>query len=100
MTHPNSNVNAALIRLNDALCSMERNSGPESVLILRDDRGFVDRSFNGKPIPENVSDEVLLLMVQVRQPVFTGVLEERWIKWGERQVVRTNSDGSWNSKKK
>lgn len=42
-THPDSEVRHALVRLNDALCSWERSTGRESVLILRES-DFVARS--------------------------------------------------------
>jgi hypothetical protein len=67
MQHPDEEVGKALIRLNDALCAWERATGRESVLILREEGGFVHRSINGKPehIPDVcVSDAELLMSVQ------------------------------------
>jgi len=62
MVHPNPEVQAALVRLNDALCSWERNTGRQSVLVIREQSGFVHRSLSGKPFSEfkdEVSDEQL-----------------------------------------
>lgn len=61
MTHPCKDVEAALIRLNDALCMWERSTGRNSVLILREEGGFVHRSMSGKPdVPDDVTDVMLL----------------------------------------
>ena len=61
MEHPDKEVQSAIIRLNDALCSWERSTGRESILILREQGGYVHRSASGKPnIPEDISDDVLL----------------------------------------
>lgn len=49
MKHANNDVQQAIIRLADALCSWERSTGIESVLIVRE-KGFVFRAVNGKPI--------------------------------------------------
>lgn len=62
MDHPDRNVQQALIRLNDALCTLERNTGRESVLILREQGGFEHRSVSGKPFcrsADDVTDEDL-----------------------------------------
>lgn len=56
MEHPDSEVRAAIIRLDDALCMWERATGRESVLILRE-QGFVHRSASGKPnVPDDITD--------------------------------------------
>jgi len=61
--HQCREVQEALNRLNDALCTWERNTGVESVLILRQ-RGFVHRSVSGKcDVPEDVSDGQLMLNI-------------------------------------
>lgn len=60
--HPDLEVRKALIRLCDALCTWERATGQESVLILREQRGFQFRAQSGKPIPrsnDDVSDSML-----------------------------------------
>ena len=54
--HADREVRSALIRLNDALCAWERNTGRESVLILREVDGFVHRSVSGKPVTEGLND--------------------------------------------
>jgi len=56
MEHADREVRSALIRLNDALCAWERNTGRESVLILREVDGFVHRSISGKPVTEGLND--------------------------------------------
>lgn len=62
MTHPDREVQAALTRLLDALCTWERETGRESVLVLREaGGGFVCRAQSGKPgIPDDIEDEMLL----------------------------------------
>ena len=55
--HKDPEVDKALIRLDDALCSWERATGIESVLILREQGGFVHRTVSGKPgIPDDIVD--------------------------------------------
>lgn len=64
MEHPDREVRAAIIRLADALCSWERGTSRESVLIIREQGGFVFRAMSGKPnIPEDIPDEQVLRMV-------------------------------------
>ena len=59
--HPDPDVQAALVRLCDALCIWERATTHESVLILREAGGFHFRAMSGKPsIPDFVSDHQLL----------------------------------------
>lgn len=61
MKHPSERVEAALVRLNDELCSWERSTGRQSILILREDEGFVHRTASGKStIPDDFPDEQLL----------------------------------------
>lgn len=63
-THESSEVQQALVRLNDALCTWERNTGRESVLILREEGGYEHRSVSGKPVQlPDVTDEQLMEMV-------------------------------------
>ena len=67
MEHLDENVRKALVDLNDALCSWERATSRESVLILREQHGFVHRSVSGKPVPpcnDDVADEQLMGVVQ------------------------------------
>ena len=62
--HPDPEVRQAIVRLNDALCTWERNTGRESVLIIRGQGGFSHRSMSGKPgVPDDVSDTALLEIV-------------------------------------
>lgn len=64
MKHPDDRVQQALVRLNDELCSWGRSTGRQSILILREEGGFVHRSASGKPdIPDDIEDEQLLKMV-------------------------------------
>jgi hypothetical protein len=59
--HPDREVKEAIIRLADALCTWERNTGRENVLIIRED-GFEARFVNGKPnVPKDIPDEQLLM---------------------------------------
>lgn len=53
MEHPSEEVQQALNALNDALCTWERSTGRESVLILRESGGFVSRSASGKLVPDS-----------------------------------------------
>jgi hypothetical protein len=63
--HPDPEVRAALIRLSDALCQWERETGRESVLILREVGGYSYRAQNGKPgIPDDVPDQYLFEMIE------------------------------------
>jgi len=62
--HPDKEVMAAIIRLSDALCQWERNTGRESVLIIREVGGYKYRAMSGKPnVPDYVTDEDLLSRV-------------------------------------
>lgn len=62
--HPSPDVQQAIIRLCDALCTWERNTGRQSALVLREEGGFIHRSMNGKPdVPDDVSDELLFATV-------------------------------------
>ncbi len=64
--HPDSEVNAALIRLLDTLCMFERGTGRRSVLILRE-HDYHMQAQDGKPLNaqdadglSTVPDELLL----------------------------------------
>jgi len=60
MEHPNQRVRKALIELSDALCSWERATSRDSVLILREDYGFEYRAVSGKPqYDPEITDEML-----------------------------------------
>ena len=61
MKHPDEEVNHAIVQLNDALCTWERNTGRQSVLIIREEGGWQHRSMSGKPgIPDHETDEQLM----------------------------------------
>lgn len=59
--HPDDDVQQALTKLCDALCTWERATGRRSILVLREVGGFVFRADSGKPgIPDDIPDEQLL----------------------------------------
>ena len=61
MNHPDEEVNKALIRLCDALCSWERSTGRTSALVLRELGGFNFRAASGKPfLLDDISDDELI----------------------------------------
>lgn len=61
MDHASPEINAALVRLNDAICSWERDTGISTVLVMRDTAEWAHRSLNGKPgVPATVSDADLM----------------------------------------
>lgn len=61
MEHLDAEVRAAIIRLDDALCTWERSTGRESLVIIHEQGGFVHRSASGKPdIPKDIEDVQLL----------------------------------------
>lgn len=58
--HKDSEVQSALIRLLDALCTWERMTGRESILILRED-DYTCRAANGKcGVPDDITDAQLI----------------------------------------
>ena len=58
--HKDREVREALVRLLDALCTRERDTGRQSVLILRED-DYVCRAASGKcVVPDDVTDELLI----------------------------------------
>jgi uncharacterized membrane protein len=59
--HANSVVQHAIVALSDALCAYERTTGLRSVLIIREQGGFIYRAASGKPgIPDAVTDTYLI----------------------------------------
>ena len=65
MQHPDPEVSQAIVRLADALCSWERSTGRESVLIVREAGGFTYRAVNGKPdVPDDVTDSQLMKLLE------------------------------------
>jgi len=63
MEHADKEVQAAIVRLADAMCTWERATGRENVIIIREG-DFVFRAMSGKPnVPEDVTDEQLVRLV-------------------------------------
>jgi len=59
--HPDPTVQQAIIKLSDALCSYERITSLTSILIIREQGGFVYRAMSGKPgINDDITDKQLL----------------------------------------
>ena len=64
--HKDKEVQAALVRLLDALCTWERATGRRSLLILKED-DYCCRADSGKcVIPEDLSDEYILSAFQAK----------------------------------
>ena len=65
--HPCAEVSIAIMRLNDALCTWERNTGYETVLIVHSGyewpNHYWHRSLNGKPVSNDIPTETLLNIV-------------------------------------
>ncbi len=69
MQHPDEEVRQAIIVLCDRLCSWERNTGIESILIIREQGGFVFRAASGKPgIPDDIPDAQLIDLYSSKAP--------------------------------
>ena len=63
--HASEEVNQALIRLTDALCTWERETGRRNILIIREQGGYCCRADSGKcTIPDDIPDSVLLGIYQ------------------------------------
>lgn len=63
--HPDREVQAALIRLLDAVCQWERGTGRESVLIYKEEGWGEVRAMSGKPIiPSDVTDAQIIQMIE------------------------------------
>lgn len=59
--HLDEEVRQAIIKLCDALCSWERATSRESVLIIREQYGFCYRAVSGKPgVPDDITDSQLI----------------------------------------
>ena len=64
MDHRDPKVQQAIVRLSDALCTFERATSRQSVLILREQDGFEYRAVNGKPgVPDDIPDQQLFEMI-------------------------------------
>ncbi len=64
--HPDAEVQAAIIQLCGRLCTWERATGRESILVLREQGGFCFRADSGKPLDsglDDIPDEMLLRRV-------------------------------------
>jgi hypothetical protein len=61
--HLFNSVQQAITQLADALGEFERDTGIQSALIIRQGDGFEYRALSGKPIPDGVSDDDLLIQV-------------------------------------
>jgi hypothetical protein len=68
--HPDENVRKALIGLVDALCSWERSTGNEHLIIVKDTAraGYEYRVLASSPVPEHMGDHSLI-------EAFDGVLK-------------------------
>lgn len=55
-THVDSEVQEAIVKLCDRLCSWERATGRESVFVLREQGGFCFRADSGKPLDAGLND--------------------------------------------
>lgn len=60
--HPCAEVSLAILRLNDALCTWERNTGQATALIVQSS-DYRHRSLDGKPVPDDIPTESLLDIV-------------------------------------
>ena len=63
MIHKDMAIQRALTELNDALCEWERETGRQSVLVLREQGGFEHRSMSGKPIADTTVEDAILFDV-------------------------------------
>ena len=62
-------IQLALLRLSDALCSFERASLCTSVLVLRMANGAEYRAANGKPnVPDDIADAELFASESCEEP--------------------------------
>lgn len=58
--HPDPEINALLIQLNDRLCQFERATGVGVAMVIRDSTGWEHRSLDGKPdVPNDLMDHEL-----------------------------------------
>jgi hypothetical protein len=68
--HPSEPVRIALLNLLDALCSFERSTGHENLVIVKDSTGCQYRSLSGAPVPYHTGDHTLL-------ELFDGIMEKK-----------------------
>lgn len=67
--HSDREVQQAIIKLCDALCTWERCTGRDSILILREAGGFCFRADSGKPITrsnDDITDQQLMEGLAIR----------------------------------
>lgn len=65
MMHRSEEVEKAIITLADALCTWERATSIQSVMIIREVGGFQFRAVNGKPnVPSHVTDKELFELIR------------------------------------
>lgn len=61
--HPCEEVQSAIVRLCDALCSWERATSRQSAFVIREQGGFVFRAVDGKPgVPYDIDDELIFAL--------------------------------------
>lgn len=58
--HPSEDVRAACVRLADALCSWERSTGRDNIVIIKDTAGFEYRALSGSPLTDDIPDSHIL----------------------------------------
>lgn len=60
--HPDESVRKALLELVDALCSWERSTGNEHLIIVKDTarEGYEYRVFTSSPVPNHTGDHALI----------------------------------------
>ena len=65
MKHPDSEVQRCLDKLNDALCQWERSTSRRSILILKEEAGYLSMYDSGKPFDfNNIPVEHLLEQIK------------------------------------
>jgi len=62
--HADPRVQRALVALQDALVTFERDTRIRSVLILRQEDGFCQRLIGGRPAPPEATDVDVLLAAE------------------------------------
>jgi len=69
MQHPDPNVERAIVELANALRAWGRNSGRESILIVREEDGFICRAYiapSWNPdVPDDITDEQMLQKIKM-----------------------------------
>jgi len=73
--HPSEDVQAAIVRLADALTSWNRTTSRDNLVIIKDTVGVEYRAFSGAPIPEDITDEEALKAFETLKAEQPAVLE-------------------------